>query len=195
MPSFTVSSISDATSALVLYENNAWAISNYNSTVTNGGYQTSMAIKVCSSNLATVITVYNSNNTAYKAFKYTFDGIDYYYILDGVQVNWTDNLSSIGYKLYNLEVFGSNGGNIYLGQENNWMYVFDEPNNRYILLEGGTSSTTWEIRAIYDTNGNEVSHESDYIWWINANNIYYKANPTRDVSLSRICLIVNPSLT
>ena len=56
-------------------------------------------IAVCSSSSATVITVYDSSNNPYNAFKYTSDGTDYYYVLDGTQTDWTDDLASIGYKL------------------------------------------------------------------------------------------------
>ncbi len=56
-------------------------------------------VAVCSSNEATVITVYNSSNEAFNAFKYTASGTDYYYVLDGTQTDWTDDLSSIGYHL------------------------------------------------------------------------------------------------
>ena len=52
---------------------------------------------VCSSDLATVVTVYNSSNVAYNAFKFTASGTDYYYVLDGTQTDWTDDLSAIGY--------------------------------------------------------------------------------------------------
>ena len=51
----------------------------------------------CSDSTATVITVYNSSNNAYNAFKFTASGTDYYYVLDGTQTDWTDDLSSIGY--------------------------------------------------------------------------------------------------
>jgi hypothetical protein len=54
-------------------------------------------IGVCSSNQATVVTVYNSQNNPYNAFQYTIDGTDYYYVLDGTQADWTDDLYSIGY--------------------------------------------------------------------------------------------------
>ena len=54
---------------------------------------------VCSDSTATVVTVYDSSNVAYNAFKYTTDGTDYYYVLDGTQADWTDDLSSIGYRL------------------------------------------------------------------------------------------------
>jgi hypothetical protein len=56
-------------------------------------------VAVCSSNQATVVTVYDSGNTAYNSFKYTIDNNDYYYVLDGTQTDWTDDLSSIGYSL------------------------------------------------------------------------------------------------
>lgn len=56
----------------------------------------------CDSPDATVITVYDSSNNPYNAFKYTSDGTDYYYVLDGVQTDWTDDLSSIGYKLQQI---------------------------------------------------------------------------------------------
>lgn len=56
-------------------------------------------VAVCSSNQATVITVYNSNNNPFSAFKYTLNGTDYYYVLDNIQTDWTDDLSSIGFSL------------------------------------------------------------------------------------------------
>jgi hypothetical protein len=55
---------------------------------------------VCSDSTATVITVYaSSDGTAYNAFKYTINGADYYYVLDEIQTDWTNNLMSIGYSL------------------------------------------------------------------------------------------------
>lgn len=54
---------------------------------------------VCSSSQATVVLAYNSSNVAYNAFKYTANNTDYYYVLDGTQTDWTDDLSSIGYSL------------------------------------------------------------------------------------------------
>lgn len=51
----------------------------------------------CADSTAAVVTVYNSSNNAYNAFKYTTNNTDYYYVLDDVQTDWTDDLSSIGY--------------------------------------------------------------------------------------------------
>lgn len=61
-------------------------------------YQAKVA--VCSSNEATVVTVYDANNIAYNAFKYTLNGTDYYFILDGVQEDWTDDLGGIGFETF-----------------------------------------------------------------------------------------------
>ena len=58
-----------------------------------------IVVATCSDSTATVITVYDSSNVAYNAFKYTADtdNTDYYYVLDGVQTDWVSDLSSIGY--------------------------------------------------------------------------------------------------
>ena len=56
-------------------------------------------VAVCSDSTATVVTVYDSSNNAYNAFKFTLSGTDYYYVLDGTQTDWTDDLASIGYSL------------------------------------------------------------------------------------------------
>ena len=58
----------------------------------------------CSSNQATVVPVYNASNVAYNAFKYTANGTDYYYVLDGTQTDWTDDLAGIGYWLPEIDV-------------------------------------------------------------------------------------------
>lgn len=56
-------------------------------------------VALCSNPCADVVPVYNSSNVAYNAFHYIEDGTDYYYVLDGTQTDWTDDLSSIGYSL------------------------------------------------------------------------------------------------
>ena len=158
-------------------------------------YLSEMKFATCDAPDTAVVKVYDTQNNEYNAFKYTADGTDYYYVLDEIQTDWTDDLESIGYHDWNLKVYGQDGGTIRFINENNFMFVFDEPNNRYIMLEGGTSSTTWEIIKIIDTNGNEVSKESDYIWWINESNIYYKASPTRAVRAAYILLKATPPIS
>lgn len=58
---------------------------------------------VCDSASASVVAVYG-NGVIYNAFKYTANNTDYYYVLDGTQTNWTDNLSGLGYVLYTGEI-------------------------------------------------------------------------------------------
>lgn len=53
----------------------------------------------CDSTSASVVTVYDSSNREYNAFTFTLSGTDYYYVLDEVQIAWTDDLNSIGYSL------------------------------------------------------------------------------------------------
>lgn len=68
---------------------------------TNSGTIYSIYYATCSDKTATVIDVYDSNNVAYKAFKYTLDGVDYYRVLNwqNTYPDWTDDLESIGYYL------------------------------------------------------------------------------------------------
>ena len=53
----------------------------------------------CDSTSTSVVTVYSSSDFEYNAFKFTLSGTDYYYVLDEVQTEWTNDLSSIGYSL------------------------------------------------------------------------------------------------
>lgn len=92
------------TSSSTVYRRVAQAVNDSGSlSFTNNGESISLAdwvfYKTCSSNQATVVTVYDSSNNAYNAFKFTANGTDYYYVLDGTQTDWTDDLSSIGYHL------------------------------------------------------------------------------------------------
>ena len=66
-------------------------------------------VAVCHS-VVDVITVYNVNNVAYNAFKYTDDSTDYYYVIDGIHTSWIDDLASIGYStVYLPRVFSYTG--------------------------------------------------------------------------------------
>lgn len=73
----------------------------------------------CSDSTATVVTVYDSSNVAYNAFKFTADNTDYYYVLDGVQSDWADDLAGIGYQLYQEIIVYVPGGrdNVYYYQD------------------------------------------------------------------------------
>ena len=99
MPSTTVSDTSEAAFGMVIISNGkVWFITNYNDSIYSPS-QVEIECKVCSDNTATVITVYDSSNVAYNAFKFTASGTDYYYVLDGTQTDWTDDLAGIGYSL------------------------------------------------------------------------------------------------
>lgn len=84
----------------------------------------------CSDSTATVVTVYDSQNTAYNAFKFTANNTDYYYVLDEVQTDWTDDLAGIGYSL-NFTAYTS---------------TTKEP----ISMSGGTNT------PLYDSSGNNI---------------------------------------
>lgn len=61
---------------------------------------TTARIAVCSDPSATVVHVYDkATGLAYNAFKYTDDGVDYYYILDGVQSAWSNDIDALGFAL------------------------------------------------------------------------------------------------
>lgn len=74
--------------------------------------------------------------------------------------------------------------------ENNWMY----PEGQSGSLNGGYSYTVWKIMGLYDANGNDVPHTEDYIWWINAVNIYYKSITSRGKMCVYALLDIKPPL-
>jgi phage tail P2-like protein len=107
----------------------------------------------CDSGDATVITVYDSSNNPYNAFKYTSDGTDYYYVLDGTQTDWTDDLESIGYHLLSdlnawvdLTHEDRSINNFTTG-----VYLYDDNGN---LIEG---NNTYTIIGAFKSDGTEVS--------------------------------------
>lgn len=106
---------------------------------------------VCSSSSATVITVYDSSNTPHNAFKYTSDGTDYYYVLDGTQTDWTDDLSGIGYSLtihaFTAWLSADKSPGMYTGF---WHVLFDD-NGNYILLPG-VAAERLSVVDWYDEN-------------------------------------------
>lgn len=120
----------------------------------SGGSLTLARIKIakCYSLSATVVTVYNSSNVAYNAFKYTANNTDYYYVLDRTQTDWTDDLSSIGYALrawtYNIRL--DYGISTKLLDSNGQEIQYD-------------SSKTYTVVGLYGSNGNSIANASGYI--------------------------------
>ena len=143
------------------FENNSGALAIKNvSSATISIKQARVA--VCSSNLATVITVYDSSNNPYNAFKYTLNGTDYYYVLDGTQTDWTDDLSSIGYHLpaQTLELVV-------------WVSDSDQPQlfgaNDYWYSRIGSES---DVQALIDFGG-EVITDGQYKYIKVLNTFFY----------------------
>lgn len=112
-------------------------------------------VATCNSTDATVITVYDSSNNPYNAFKYTSDGTDNYYVLDGVQTDWTDDLSSIGYSLtihaFTAWLRADKSPGMYTGS---WHELYGDDGN-YILLPG-VSNDQLSVVDWYDENDNLV---------------------------------------
>lgn len=80
----------------------------------------------CNDTSALVVPVYNSSKKEYKAFRFTVEGIDYYYVLDRVHNNWVSDLSRIGYTPYlefdvGLRWTGSDWRSINLSTDD-WFY-------------------------------------------------------------------------
>lgn len=127
MPSTTTPDGTQATNARIINSSGKmWMVSNFsNGTMSDGGAQQKVVCKVCSSNQATVITVYNSSNVAYNAFKYTASGTDYYYVLDGTQTDWVTDLSGIGYRDYIETTYYYYDKSYTSVSNNSWVYLYD----------------------------------------------------------------------
>lgn len=117
-----------------------------------------MSVYRCSDSTATVVTVYDSSNNSYNAFKFTANNTDYYYVLDGTQTDWTDDLAGIGYSLtpnYLKGYINSSKSNSYVSRyaEKN---LYDDAGNLII----GDSSKTYTIIGVYTANGGSVSYQN-----------------------------------
>lgn len=103
----------------------------------------------CSDKTATVIDVFDSQNNTFKSFKFTSEGTDYYYVLDGVQSDWTDDLSSIGYSLEPAV---------------QPVMVYIESGNLYYQssVKNDTSKSNSYCYAIYDDENRTTPHVFDW---------------------------------
>lgn len=79
----------------------------------------------CDNLSTTVVTVYDANNAAYNAFKYTLNGTDYYFVLDGTQTDWTDDLAGIGYRDYIEATYYYYDKSYTTVSNNSWVYLYD----------------------------------------------------------------------
>lgn len=134
-----------------------------------------IVVAVCSDSTATVVTVYDANNAAYNAFKYTLSGTDYYYVLDGTQTDWTDDLAGIGYSLtpnYLRGFMNASKTVDYLtyGSSNR---LYDESGNLIISYDG----KTYTLMGVYDARGNSVSY-TNVGFYAYSHNLYFDWNTT-----------------
>lgn len=113
----------------------------------------SVHVYSCSSNQATVVTVYDSSNVAYNAFKFIENNTDYYYVLDGTQTDWTDDLSSIGYRLPVIGYFSSSGESATRNTQVSSSYWYALYNAIGGYMEGDQSKTYTPIRAVTASGG------------------------------------------
>lgn len=108
---------------------------------------------VCSSNQATVVTVYDSSNIAYNAFKFTASGTDYYYVLDGTQTDWADDLASIGYSLYKTAWLESDRSVVTLSPEESHFLYNASGSDFYPETTVGSMSIIRMFASQSDTTG------------------------------------------
>ena len=107
-------------------------------------------IAQCNSTDATVITVYDSSNNPYNAFQYTSDGTDYYYVLDGTQTDWTDDLASIGYSLTPVIILPTVSMSGDFGEDNNWLYCDNGGTNHPVSPDNTIYVHPWSGSASWD---------------------------------------------
>lgn len=115
-------------------------------------------VATCADSTSTVITVYSSNNNPYNAFKYTSDGTDYYYVLDGTQTDWTDDLESIGYHVLSVAYLDIQDKFV---NWNTWVWLFENNSaSRYVSFD---SNKSYIFDSAYTLNGNKVNLTSHTI--------------------------------
>lgn len=149
---------------------------------------TKAKVAVCATDNVEIIVVYDSSNNAFNAFKYTTGGTDYYYVLDGTQIDWTDDLSSIGYSetpavvlptaydiasgvISSIQLPTFNDGKyINTSFESLRYYAKGTVSNTYTTSFAYGINTTWFVGTItwYDPSLGDLS---DKIRWRNPQNI------------------------
>jgi hypothetical protein len=118
-------------------------------------------VATCNSTDATVITVYDSSNNPYNAFQYTSDGTDYYYVLDGTQTDWTDDLESIGYHVIYTAYFTNQGASATgdITVQNDITYRLYDANGIEIPFD---TTKTYKYVGSYKYDGNPTYRPSGY---------------------------------
>ena len=156
-------------------------------------------IAVCSSADATVVHVYDkSTGVAYNAFKYALEGIDYYYILDGVQSDWSDDIDSLGFALGDgfteITLYGNVSSTI--ACQNNVTSGFTGDVNSANVLQlyiDNTYTTPWNG---YDySNDYEMGRYVDGVWYSRGGTIAdlpsTTANPGNGETVSNLFILLD----
>ena len=116
------------------------------------------SVAICSSPDATIITVYDSSNNPYNAFQYTSDGTDYYYVLDGTQTDWTDDLESIGYHVLSVAYLDIQDKYV---NWNVWVWLYE--NSSASQTVSFDSNKRYIFDSAYTVNGSKVNLASHTI--------------------------------
>ena len=125
------------------------------------------SIYSCSSTDASIVTVYSSSNEAFNAFKFTSNGTDYYYVLDEVQNDWTDDLSSIGYFIPVIGYFKTSGASATTNESVSYRYWYslykaDSASGSVKYLTGDSTKTYLPISAV-KADGSTIDVTSGYM--------------------------------
>lgn len=104
---------------------------------------------------AEIVEVQDGSNVKYNAFKFTLNNTPYYYVIDGTQTDWTDDLAGIGYSLYVKAWFTSDksGKSIDTSYPGNSGLLYDSQ-GAFIAFQSGSTYTTV---AVYNTSQQAVS--------------------------------------
>jgi hypothetical protein len=113
----------------------------------SGKYCHDCTVYVCDSDQVSRVVVQNASNVKYSAF---FMG-GYYYVCDGVQTDWTDDLSSIGYSVL-------------------------QGNNAYLTTEGSSGTTDTSTGnsgyKLYNASGARISSSDSSYYVLVAQYLY-----------------------
>lgn len=144
-------------------------------------------VATCADSTSTVITVYDSRNNPYNAFQYTSDGTDYYYVLDGTQTDWTDDLASIGYHMPVLVTsyltnsgasattnFGLGPNSIYQLYDSSGSMLLYDSTKTYSIISANRIDSQYPDWSSSDLQSLSIGHYSHYLHLVTGGNIPYQ---------------------
>lgn len=141
------------------------------------------------------IIVENANHQKFKSFKYILDGENYYYIVDNLNTEWTNNLSSLGYTEYSpipivhTAYFAQGEGNSLVDGSNTFS-EWGGVAGKLSILDSDVripwnSTKTYTVLKVFKADGSFVDKDTIisgmsalYTIGINDNDSYYGINHT-----------------